>query len=139
MLYRINLMPHTDIYSLKYILILSSHPRLGLPRGLLHSDNMTCPFQAYRPNHSRYIRWTVQTMKSLIIFTNFILNHWKPLYTSSCWYSLILSMFRSLGRHSTRFAFLTLSVIFNSPILIEIFQIEKRSVNSWENRKYTPI
>ena len=69
--------------SLKSILILSSHLWLGLPKSLcpvglpvkilealLPSSILAtwpCPSQSSRFNHPDYIRWTVQTMKFLIV------------------------------------------------------------------------
>ena len=62
--------------SSKSILILSSHLHLGLPKSLLpvkmfkaflHSGYMACPSQYSIFNHPDYIRWTVQTMKFLIV------------------------------------------------------------------------
>ena len=68
---------------LRSILILSSHLRVDLPKGLfpvglpvqnfestptfLHSDYMTCSSQSSRFNHPDYIRRTVQTMKFVIV------------------------------------------------------------------------
>ena len=67
---------------LKSILILSSHLCLDLPKGLfsgftclnfestptfLHSGYMTCSCESSRLNYSDHIRWTVQSIKSLIV------------------------------------------------------------------------
>ena len=64
---------------LRSILILSFHLHIGLPKCLfpvglpvkilkaLHSGYMLCPSQSSRFNHQDYIRWTVQTMKFLIV------------------------------------------------------------------------
>ena len=65
--------------SSRSILILSSHLRLGLPKELLPVNlpvkilkallpsYVPCPFQSSRFNPPDYIRWTVQTMKFLIV------------------------------------------------------------------------
>jgi len=70
---RINTIPRIDTYLFKVHsnIVLPPTVCLGLPKGLfpvglptfLHSGYMTCPSQS----SSDYIRWTVQTMKFLIV------------------------------------------------------------------------
>ena len=62
-----------------WYLILSSHQRLGLPKGLfpvglpvkilkaLLPSSILATRQSSRYNHPDYIRWTVQAMKFLIV------------------------------------------------------------------------
>ena len=80
---RFNVIPRSDNYFFKILSNLSSHLRVGLPKGLFpvgvpvnilkavlpffHSGYMPCPSQFSRINHSDYIRSTVQTMKFLIV------------------------------------------------------------------------
>jgi hypothetical protein len=80
---RINTIPRIDTYFLKFHsnIVLPSTPRppkcslscwftckyfKGTPT-FFHSGYMTCPSQSPRLNNSVYIRWTVQTMKFLIM------------------------------------------------------------------------
>ena len=75
---QINLIPLLIPISLRNILILSSHLRLGLPKGLFpasvptffQSGYLTCPSQSSSLNYSGYISFSVQTMKFLFVETS---------------------------------------------------------------------
>ena len=77
------------------ILILSSHLRLGLPKRLFPLGFPIHILKAHLPD---YIRWTVQTMKSLILFIIICMNIPICLYIGACimWQVRRLSYLKSL-------------------------------------------
>ena len=89
--------------SLRLILILSSHLRLGhskrpvkIFKGLIfsHSGYMTCPSQSSRLNHPDYIRWTIEFMNLSIRICLWTSTVFKILLKS-----LDIFMHHSIGRY----------------------------------------